>query len=173
MRIKDEAFKRACIAQCLASKNLKNTGLFLIRNIQSSFDQETKKLKPDLNANQIEVLSFYNRTLENINQTRVEKNLIKDQKRQTLESALSAGFLSQTDFDEQVKACKHGKLFSMLNEFSEAKDMWSILDDSVLDQLMRTRVDQNQQTPFQALPAKASEQVRKQISAESKAGWIP
>jgi hypothetical protein len=105
MRIKDEAFQRACIAQCLASKNLKNTGLFLIRNILSSFDQETLKLKTDLNVNQVEVLSFYNRSIENINQNRIEKNLIKDQKRQALESELSTGLLSQTDFDAQVKAC--------------------------------------------------------------------
>ena len=45
---------------------------------------------------------------------------------------------------------------------------WAVLDDGPLDKLMRASKDQSGNIPFEALPAKASEQVCKQISSEFK-----
>ncbi len=50
-KIKESALEQACLALCLASKNLKNTGMFLIRNVLSSLDTQTNTLKTILNEN--------------------------------------------------------------------------------------------------------------------------
>ena len=62
----------------LASKNLKNVGLFLIRNVLSCLDQDTNTLKKELNLNQIEVLSYVNESIEIINDRRSSKNTEKE-----------------------------------------------------------------------------------------------
>ena len=59
--------------------------------------------------------------------------------------------------------------FCLFADFTGADaNPWAILDDGLLDKLLRTRTGQNGNVPFEALPAKASEPVRKQISAEFK-----
>jgi putative transposase len=171
IKIEDQAFKEACLAQCLASKNLKNTGVFLVRNVLSCLDQETRNLKADLNTNQIEVLSYFNQSIRITNENRLVKNLDKQSKLTTLELLLAKGDVSKEEFDEQVKKLKPSKIFAEINAASSPQDFWAVLDDTVLDQLLRYRKDNEGQTPFQALPAKASEQVRKQIGAGFKS-WL-
>jgi len=156
---------------CLASKNLKNTGTFLIRNILSCIDTDTKKLNQDLNEHQRDVLSFVNESIRIINEKRIQKNTDKQDKVTALGVSLACQEITPLEFDEQIKKLKPGKLFSEITESSGAGDFWAVLDDTVLDQLLRYRKDQNNETPFQALPAKASEQVRKQISASFKS-WL-
>ena len=156
---------------CLASKNLKNTGTFLIRNVLSCVDSETKTLKKNLNENQKEVLSFVNESIRIINEKRIVKNVDKQEKLNALQASLEKQDINQIEFNEQIKKLKPGKLFSEITENSGTGDFWAVLDDTVLDQLLRYRKDQNNETPFQVLPAKASEQVRKQISASFKS-WL-
>ena len=170
-KVKNAALQQACKAQCLASKNLKNSGLFVVRNVLSSFDAETKQLKAELNDHQVEVLGFVNQSIDIINERRTDKNHLKAIQLQALTEAHAKGAITQQQFDEQSKKLKPGKLFVRLDAKASAKDAWSILDDTVLDQVLRNRVDNLGQMPFRALPAKASEQVRKQISAEYSS-WI-
>ena len=168
-KILGASLQQACRAKCLASKNLKNMGIFLLRNILTSFDKEG--MKQELQSNQTEALNFLNASLTVINERRSAKNTEKEVKLQELVASLDRLEITQAEFDLQSKAFKPGKLFQLLDKRSDAKEAWCVLDDSVLDQMLRTRVNEQGEVPFQALPAKASEQVRKQISAEFKS-WL-
>ena len=147
-KVKNAALQQACKAQCLASKNLKNSGLFVVRNVLSSFDAETKQLKAELNDHQVEVLGFVNQSIDIINERRTDKNHLKAIQLQALTEAHAKGAITQQQFDEQSKKLKPGKLFVRLDAKASAKDAWSILDDTVLDQVLRNRVDNLGQMPF-------------------------
>jgi len=103
---------------CLASKNLKNTGTFLIRNVLSCVDSETKTLKKNLNENQKEVLSFVNESIRIINEKRIVKNVDKQEKLNALQASLEKQDINQIEFNEQIKKLKPGKLFSEITENS-------------------------------------------------------
>ena len=118
----------------------------------SCLDQDTNTLKKELNLNQIEVLSYVNESIEIINDRRSSKNTEKEEKKVALEVAFTAKELTQERFDEQIKALKPGKLFSAITESSTDQDFWNVLDDTLLDQLLRYRKDEKGAVPFQALP---------------------
>jgi len=167
IRCKPSDLTQAFAAMELAAKNLKNVGLFIVKNVLSSFD-ENNRIKPvaGLHKNQIEVLQAANAAAAACNKTRQAKNDEKTEKRKSLEAELVAKKITEDEFEEIKKTLKPAKLFP--DFMGEDANPWNILDDSLLDKMMRTREDQNGLIPFEALPAKAAEQVRMQIIAEFK-----
>jgi len=150
-KIKESALEQACLALCLASKNLKNTGMFLIRNVLSSLDTQTNTLKTILNENQKEVINFFNLSVGLVNKRRIEKNILRAQEKIALEAKFTNKTIDQREFDEQVEKLKPRKIFKEINSCSTPSDFWAVLDDSILDQLTRFRKDNKDTFPFKAL----------------------
>ena len=95
------------------SKFISNKSItFLIRNVLSCVDTETKTLKQDLNEHQREVLSFVNESIRIINEKRIVKNVDKQEKLNALQASLEKQDINQIEFNEQIKKLKPGKLFS-------------------------------------------------------------
>ena len=151
-------------------KNLKNLGLFLVKNVLSSYGKDGKiNPRSELHANQTLALAAANAAADACNLTRKAKNEAKDRGLEALEAKVAAKAISKEEFAKEHKKLKHSCLFA--DFMGTDANPWAILDNGLLDKLMRTRKDQSEDVPFEALPAKASEQVRKQISMPSKANW--
>ena len=108
-----EAFK----AVGFNSKNVSNTSLFYVHNAISSFDKDAKTYKDDLHENQIESLIQAEIERNAINLNREAKNAIIAKKNLT--------------------ATKPQKLQKLIKEFSDKETPWQILDDTLLDHLVR------------------------------------
>ena len=129
-----EAFERA-------GKNLRNTGVFLVKNVLSSFRKNEAgiyELKADLHANQKQAVAEIERAIDACNATRRGKAAAQKAQLDALEKLHAEG-LSGLDEEGMTKArlaqtLPPPKLFEPLA--SACPNPWVVLDGSVFDKAL-------------------------------------
>ena len=142
--VRDDVIVRALNALTHQAKNLYNTGLFLIRQVQTAyvFDAEKKvstlKKTEELNENQIDVIAHFSAAIERINAAREAKHAKKN------------------DPDAKLKLIPRLDL--------ETDRLSSILlDETLLDNVMRDWANENGDCVYARLPSAMAQQVRRRL----------
>ncbi len=142
--IRDDVIVRASNALTHQAKNLYNTGVFLIRQVESAyvFDVEKKvsirKAAEDLKENQIDAIAHFNATIERINAARETKHAKKSDPEAKLKLI-------------QALAPEVGKLSSIL------------LDETLLDNVTRDWENENGDCVYARLPSAMAQQVLRRL----------
>lgn len=142
--VRDTDLVRAFNAMTHQSKNLYNTGLFLIRQVQTAYEfvSETKanRLKAELHPIQIQVIAHFNAVIERINAARMAKLPARQAK-------------AEADGKEYPKL----KIITALG--AEVENLTGILlDATVLDNVTRDWKDENGASVYARLPGAMAQQ---------------
>jgi len=135
LSVPDREWAVTALALCHEAKNLYNITTYLIRQVYSAYEYqaETKLnvLKAELHQNQIDAINLFNRVIDQVNDKRRAKaeDLSKFVPIQRLERTLQYGPLS------------------------------SVLHKTVIDNVVKSHLDENGQSVYRRLPAVAAQQV--------------
>ncbi len=137
------AVEAAVYALTRHAKDLRNSAVFVIRQVLSAYANGT--LKQDLEPSQVEVLAHLNRCVDEVNAMRRAKPPKLDKK------------------TGKVVAPK------LLPRFEETAQPFKVLDATLLDNVLRTREDVYAVNAYRCLPATAAQQVLRDVIDSFKA----
>lgn len=132
--------REVLLALGLQSKNIRNRALFFVRNVLSAF--EDGKLKTDLHENVISALAAADRQIAKVNAKRSVRARLKSAK-----------------VGEDVQP----KLIASVRE-----NPWTILNPTLLDNLVREEPDISPSHPYKAVPAALAQGVIQQVCSDMK-----
>jgi putative transposase len=159
---------RVCNALTHQTKNLYNTGLYAIRQVMTAYDRDTETgiytLRGDLHEEQRTVLEHLNRVITRINQDRVDDHPRKVSKARTK-------FESDPKNEGRVFDPPKPKILLLLGERMETNPVFPVVDDTVLDNYLKTRPDETGQIVYRRLPAAMAQQARYRLQETIKGYW--
>ena len=136
-------FLRALEAVTHQSKNLYNTALFVIRQINTAYEYNNitkiSNLKADLHPSQTQAIEHVNKAVVKINESRLQK------------------------YPAQIKKNPDAKLKQIELLGTTGNPLYTMLDLTVLDNALRTWEDTNGKTVYSSMPAVMAQQVLKKV----------
>jgi hypothetical protein len=159
---------RVCNALTHQSKNLYNTGLHAIRQVMTAYDWDgvtgVHTLKGDPHDEQRVVIDHLNRVITQINQDRVNSHPRKVSK-------------AKDKFENDPK--NQGRVFDppklkvlpLLGTRMDTNPVFPVLDDTVLDNYLKTKPDETGQVVYRRMPAAMAQQARYRLQETIKGYW--